>query len=407
MPGNPRRRLNGIPLLFLVLFTPASCRLALAPVLEMSNLFTLGYGTMEDQITLLLDEAAVVRKTRVAMRGGLIYVASGYGNRVMKFTSYGDLLALYFNASQNPRPVLLESTVAENQITNRRAFAYPFNAIGEIAITGEDVLLVEDQVPDRLAVFDEELGVRLNRVVVRFDWQGRQIDYLGQEGIGGSFFPYIRQVQVTANDEVVVVALAPPRTIVYWFDSRGALLRRIDVTPQTLPVPSEFAATPILESVHADHELRRLYLKVNLYVRAPRSSERREGPVTDLVSRIYWIDIADGSYEGFVEVPRNVRRDRLLGLFGATEEYPYELVGTAAGEHLFLLSRESIDQSQFLILHTSGKVVRRRTLQLDYREVVTREFHVSHTGILTGLLSTRDGADVVWWRTDRLFGGER
>ncbi|MFP4113365.1 MAG: LIC_12708 family protein [Spirochaetota bacterium] len=386
----------------LAVLLPSACSRSHVPVLERQDLFSLEYGKMEDQIELYLDGSALTRKTRMAMRGGLFYVASGYGNRIMEFTSYGDLLTLYYNPSQNPRPVMLQSSSDEERVTNRRAYEYPFNTVGEVAVTSDKTLLVEDQVPDRVAVFDEELGVRLNRVVVRLDQRGNQIDYLGQEGIGGSFFPHIQEIEVTASDEIVVVTSAPPRSIVYWFASDGTLLRRVEITPDTLPVPSDVAAAPILESIRPDQELRRLYAKINYYAH-DEGDAGGGGSINRLMSRVYWLNIDDGAYEGFVDVPRNVRRDGVLGALGEDEEFYYELLGAASNEHLFLLSRESEQESQLLILHTSGKVVRRRTLGIDYEDVVIRDLHVSHDGILSGMLATRDDVALVWWRTDRLF----
>jgi hypothetical protein len=392
--------------LMALLFVPllASCAREQAPVLEHQRLFSLEYGKMEDQVELYLDGSAVTRKTRLAMRGGLFFVATGYGNRIMEFTSFGDLLSLYYNPDENPRPVMLQSGPADDRTTNRRAFEYPFNVVGEVAVASDNTLLVEDQVPDRVAVFDDELGVRLNRVVMRLDRRGNQIDYLGQEGIGGSFFPYIQEIEVTSNDEIVVITTAPPRTIVFWFSADGILLRRIEITPETLPVPTEVVALPVLESLHADVELRRLYAKVNFYV-GDDGAATGGTSVDRLMSRIYWIEIAEGNYGGFVDVPRNVRRSPVLGSMGADEEeFHYEFVGAAREEHLFLLSQQSREESQLLILHTSGKVVRRRTLDLDYDEIVFRDLNLSGNGVLSALLANRDDVDIVWWRTDRLFG---
>ncbi len=348
-----------------------------------------------------MDGSAVRRKTRLVMNNGLFYISSGYGNRIMEFTSFGDLLTLHFNPSQNPRPVMLDLEGGEALITNRRAYSHSFNQVGEIAVTRDNGLLIEDRVPDRTAVFDEELGVFLNRIVVRLDAEGRQIDYLGQEGVGGSFFPFIQDIHVTLNDEIVVLAPAPPVFRVYWFDRDGTLLRRIDISDDRLPLPVELASSPVLESVFPDQELRRIYLKINYTPETPPTGQTESAG--RLLSRIYWIDIADGTYQGFVDVPRNVKSDALLGGLGEDQEFYYELIGTAPREHLFLLSQESTTESQLLILRTNGQVVRRRTLTLDYDEVVLRDLHLSHNGILSALLATRDDVDISWWRTDRLI----
>ena len=96
-----------------------------------------------------------------------------------------------------------------------------------------------------------------------------------------------------------------------------------------------------------------------------------------------------------------------MGQLGEQTEFQYEFLGTAPGEHLFLLSQESTQTSQLLILNANGRVVRRRTLEIDYDEVIYRDLHISDTGVLSGLLATREDVRVVWWRTDRLFAGRK
>jgi len=351
---------------------------------------------MEDEIELFMNGGAIDRKTSLFMRGGLFRIASGYGNKVMEFTSYGDLISLYYNPDENPSPVLLQSATDPDRISNRQAYEFPFNIVGEISVSPDGSLLIEDQVPTRVAEFDEDLGVMLNRIVVRFDTEGNQVDYLGQEGIGGAYLPYIQRIDTTARGDIVVVTAAPPRTIVFWYAADGTLLRRIDIAPDSFPIPAEQTTVPVLEAVYPDRELRRLYVKFNYHVEPGGQ-----------MSRIYWLDISDGTYTGFVDVPKNVKRDGVMGQLGEETEFQYEFLGTAPGEHLFLLSQESTQTSQLLILNANGRVVRRRTLEIDYDEVIYRDLNISDTGILSGLLATREDVRVVWWRTDRLFAGRQ
>jgi hypothetical protein len=394
----PRRLL--IPTLAtIVVFLAASCDTSRAPSLEREDLFELSYGKMEDQIELFMGEGAIDRKTSLVMRDGLFRIASGYGNKVMEFTSYGDLISLYYNPQENPSPVLLQSSPDPERLSNRRAFPFPFNVVGEIAVTGSGNVLIEDQVPGRVAVFDEELGVMLNRIVVRFDPDGNQIDYLGQEGIGGTYLPYVHRIDTTERGDIVVTTLAAPRTIVFWYAEDGTLLRRLDISPENYPVPTDRQTVPVLESVFPDRDQRRLYLKLDYHV---NDSNGTSGSPR-FMSRIYWLDILDGRYGGFVDVPVNEHSDGIRGEMGETSVYQYELIGTAPGGHLFLLSQQSTTESQLLILNSGGRVVRRRTLEIDYDEVVYRDLYVSETGILSGLLATREDVRVVWWRTDKLY----
>ncbi len=384
-----------------------SCSQTRAPSLAREELFTLAYGKMEDEIDLFMNGGAIDRKTSLFMRDGLFRIAGGYGNKVMEFTSYGDLISLYYDPDENPSPVLLQSGTEPGFDANRQAHEFPFNTVGEISVSGDGFLLIEDQVPARVAEFDDELGVMLNRIVVRFDTEGNQIDYLGQEGVGGTYLPYIQRIETTAIGDIVVVTAAPPRTIVYWYAADGTLLRRIDIAPDNFPIPADQQTVPVLEAVYPDREFRRLYIKFNYHVVATPADSGNGGASGGQMSRIYWLDISDGTYTGFVDVPRNVKRDGVMGQLGEETEFQYEFLGTAPGEHLFLLSQESTQTSQLLILNADGRVVRRRTLEIDYDEVIYRDLHISDTGILSGLLATREDVRVVWWRTDRLFAGRK
>jgi hypothetical protein len=83
----------------------------------------------------------------------------------------------------------------------------------------------------------------------------------------------------------------------------------------------------------------------------------------------------------------------------------YDFVGTAVGGHLFLLSRESDENTELLIMNTEGRVVRRRMLTIEDSLTSYKDFYVSGTGILTAMLGFDDRVDIVWWRSDRLIGG--
>jgi hypothetical protein len=181
---------------------------------------------------------------------------------------------------------------------------------------------------------------------------------------------------------------------VFWYASDGTLLRRIDIGPPNYPVPADRPVIPVLESIYPDQARRRLYAKFNYHARDSQA-------MPDSMSRIYWINIADGTYGGFVDVPINVSR----GSNGDEDQlvFQYEFLGTAPGDRLFLLSQESDTTSELLILSSSGRVLRRRSLEIDYQNVVFRDLHISRAGILSGLLASRESAQVVWWRTDRLI----
>ena len=387
----------------------ASCNVGQVPALDREELFRLSIGRAEDQIDLFqLDASSGIHKNRLVMRDGIFFISNGSANKIMEFSSFGDLLSLHFDPDENPRPVLLQTTAVEGRITNRRAHPYHFSRVGEVAVTSDRTLLVEDMLGEERALFDGDLGVNLNRVILRFSSRGQLIDYLGQEGIGGTPFPYVEMLQVTANDEIVVVSRTLSSRLVFWFSPGGSLRYTVEIPLDRLPVPQDRTVIPVLESIFPDMELPRLYLKLDYYEQAVDDETGSGIGIEKALSRVIWLDLSTGRYEGYVNLPVNAQTVGGHSVFERRRiEFMYQMVGTAPGQHLFFLSREDNDQTQLLIMRTDGRVVRRRNLSIEDSELITKSFHVSDTGVLSALLGFEDHARLVWWRSDRLIGEQR
>jgi hypothetical protein len=325
----------------------------------------------------------------------------------MEFTSYGDLLTLWYNADTNPRPVMLQSTPTPETVTNKRAHAYAFTRVGEVAVTSDKMLVVEDLLSDERSIYDEDLGVTLNRIVLRFSPSGELLDYLGQEGIGGTPFPYIEDVHVTIHDEIVVTTRTMDSWLVFWYNKSGDPLYNVEISLDRLPVPEGTEVIPQLETIVPDQEQRRLYLKLDYYEESYDPDTGTSYGITKTISRIYWLELESGQYQGFVDIPRNTESVAGSNVFDReTVEYLYRFVGTAPGNHLYLLSREENERTQLLIMNTSGRVVKRRSLHVEDESVVYKTFSVSPKGILTALIGFEDHVDLMWWRSDRLLGSD-
>ncbi len=376
--------------------------------LDRNELFSLDIGRGENEIDLFeVGGGPLNEKTRVYMRDGLVYISNGAANKVMELTSYGDLLTLWYNPDTNPRPVMLQSTPTPDTVTNKRAHAYAFTQVGEVAVTSDKTLIAEDLVSDERSIFDEELGVSLNRIVLRFAPSGELLDYLGQEGIGGTPFPYIEDIHVTLHDEIVVTTRTMDSWLVFWYNKGGDPLYNVEISLDRLPVPEGLELIPQLETIIPDRETRRLYLKLDYYEESYDEDTGASYGINKTISRIYWLELDSGEYQGYVDIPRNTASVTGSNVFDReTVEYLYQFVGTAPGNHLYLLSREEDEQTQLLIMNTSGRVVKRRNLHIEDDRVVYKTVSVSPTGILTALLGFEERVDLMWWRSDRLLDTE-
>lgn len=376
----------------------AGCEQAQPTVLERDSLFSLGIGRLEDQIDLFTADGVLPREhTQIVMRDGFIFVSNGAANKVMEFTSFGDLVRLIYNSQENPAPVTVGEIQGSEAIT-RVAVSYPFVQLGTIAVDSRRHLYAEDRLAPERSTFDETLGVTLNRIIVRFDDEGRPIDYLGQEGIGGTPFPHIERMSVTARDELVVVSATSIGKVVHMFAPSGELMYSLTIGLDRLPIPAEDdPRIPVLAGLVASPDAYRMYLAVSYYRTALDVDTGREYGITFDHSRIYWINLETGRYEGWFELPAGEPD-------GASDGH-YDLVGVARGEHIFLVSRIDETQTRLIIVNDQGRVVRRRSLNLTERELVIASLDLTHNGVLTALLGYPDRADVLWWRTDRLLPG--
>lgn len=388
-----------------------SCSSDTGKVLSGEVLFSLDYGKMEDQIDLYQDPGVpFTRKTRVFMRDGIFYIANGNSNKVMEFTSYGDILSLYYNESENPDTFLLDRGDGDGQVSNRKVYVHPFREVGEVAVTSREELLVEDKVGERQAEFDEEIGAMLNRVVLRFDREGNFLDYLGQEGVGGTPFPFIHNIHVTNSDEIVVVTRSIRHWVVFWFSPNGALLYRISLSVENLPVPEGENLVPSLSEVSVDLDERIMYLKIEYYGNGDRISPEGEDTgklIRDIHYRrslIWFFDVREERFTGNVEVPVKRIEEKISDFDEAKDIHRiYDYIGTAGRNTFFLLAPHSSDVFELLLLRRNGSVIARRRIKIEEENIHYRDMYVTSEGVLTALLAKNQEVEIVWWRSDRLL----
>ncbi len=392
------RRGSGTALIALMfVFFLAGCDRQPETVLEGEKLFELGIGGLENEVDLFSRGDVSPRFVNmVAVRDGLIYLANGGANKILEFTSFGDLVRLIYDPSRNPEPVGVVTEEDDGSVTTLSAFSYGFSQLGHIAVDSRRRIFAEDQLSIERAVFDEALGVYLNRIVLRFDPSGAQIDYLGQEGIGGTPFPYIESVGTTVSDELVVVTRTSAMRSVYLFAPEGDLMYTVRIGLDRLPVPDlqeEYIA--VLEEVRPAVEGYRVYLKVSYYRTAIDPDTDKEYGIAFDHARVYWIDLETAQYQGYFELPRG-------GESGEDERH-YSLIGIDRNGYLYLTARDDPAYTSLIIMSTDGSVVRRRSLSIFEEDLVHRDLFISHDGVLAGMLAYPERVDLYWWRTDRIL----
>ncbi|MDR2020686.1 MAG: hypothetical protein LBQ14_07990 [Treponema sp.] len=368
------------------------------------DIFSLDIGRLEDQIDLYnLEGDRSMRKTRIAMRDGFFYISDGNGEKITRFTSYGDLLFMIYNEETNPPPLNLRTGVEENGIVTRWAFAYPLQEPGEITVDSRKHIYVEDRLPYERHSFDVENKALLNSMVLHFDEDGHFLEYLGQEGIGGSPFPRIEGLYTSVQDELAVICRFSRGWNIYWFDDNGTLLFLVPLKDEAVLLPpGDRQLIPSVDAITAAPDERKLYIKVDYF----HEVRDEEGAVigTEPDSSFIWImDVESGSYGRPIEVPffeytfmENERR--------ITENLLYSMLGVIKNGRVFLTFPVNGGYS-ILVLSAESKRQRRGFIQVGGDELEYNVFDLSEDGILSGLLASYWQVKLAWWRTDELMGG--
>lgn len=253
---------------------------------------------------------------------------------------------------------------------------------------------------------DEKTGAYLQRVILRFDRRGSPDGYIGQEGVGGTPFPFIQGLFVTGIDQLVVVTILPAGSWeVFWYSKDGSLLYNVVIDPSRIPAEKDTIAS--LASVMPDMKNSVLYLTVYYYRQVIDSKTNTQSSIENSSSRIYRLSPNTGSYESYVDLPPNPARKVKVG-FKTTEiaSPPSQLIGVSGGGYYYLLSLTDTNLYTLAILDASGRVRARRYMVIEDSELSYKDLRLAPNGMVYGLLCDRTKVYISRWRSDLLMKGD-
>jgi len=277
---------------------------------------------------------------------------------------------------------------------------------GEITVDSRKHIFVRDRLPYERHSFDTDSNAILDNVILHFDADGKFVEYLGREGIGGSPFPRIEGLYTSVRDELAVVCRLTSGWNIYWYDSDGFFRFVVQLKNGAIPVPQDrenvFSS---LDSMAVAPDARKLYIKVDYYRNTyDESTNTRTGIEPD--SSVIWImNAEDGIWERYIELPffeytfteQNQR---------VTSRMPYSLLGVMKNGRAFLSFPVDVGYSILVVSLESGASGEQHQglITVDASELQFNIFDLSADGILSGLLANDWQVKLVWWRTDKFLG---
>lgn len=382
----------------------------IVPSIKRENLFSLKYGNFENQLNLFdLAEAGNFINTQVSMQNGFFYISNGESKKILKMNSYGDLLTLYYNSQKNPSPLFNSSNinavgnlVKNQEISTKKIIDYPLNNPSYIAVDSKQLIYVVELYPEQQ--FETDNNRTLRQIVLRFDSNGC-IGHIGQQGPGGTPFPFIKNIYVNSNNELVVICIVPEGIEVYWFSESGYPLHNIlinaDDAPNPLKQNNENNTFLKVENVIPDNKDYKLFVKIDYYNTTIDEISKVQSGIEYNSTYIYPLDAISGKYSRPLLIPPY--EDVITQGFNKNVyKNPYDFLGVSSNNWLFFTLTTEHGYIVQIVDPSSNKIIK-RLLDFENDKVVYQSFSLSKEGIISALLASKEKAEVVWWRTDNLI----
>ncbi len=394
-----------IPFLVSVIITAAffSCnKNTTIQSISETELFSLEYGNFEEQLSVTdLNEIGDIR-LGISMRDGFFYIVDGFSKKIMELNSYGDMLSLFYNEDSNTSDIIQRYDNLAESIFHE--ISYPFDYPGQIALDSNKCIYTVCTIP-RNRQEQGEGGILYTQAVLRISRDGSSVDYIGQQGPGGTPFPHIRKIYTTQKDELVVVSNSLDGFIVYWFGTDGFLKYMIPIntknTPQIENNNPENEVYITLENVIPDLEEYKLYLKIDYYTSFVDEESKVQSGINFTQTLLWPLNCETGIYGEPVSIPP-YEESIVVDYSKLTYKIPYDFLGVTNSGWKFFIIKTDTGFNVEMIQNESQKILHRH-FDVNHSDNLFYDMTLSADGIITALYIDKEKARTVWYRTDTLI----
>lgn len=408
------------PVLFitLILLNFSCSRNQTISTIKEENLFSLNYGKYENELQLFNLANLGNINTKIFMKDGFFFIADDNAKKIIQTTSYGDLLGIIYNPETNPEPSFVRKITNSNAIGSstenysqktitQSAQKHPFNNISNLAVDSEKNIFVVDQITAERQEQDLQSKTILKEVVLRFTNEGNFIDYIGQEGPGGTPFPFIKDIFVTKNNELIVTCITTEGNTVFWFNSAGFLKYTIPIKTESIPLvkdeydmdSTEYFVT--IDKIIPDFTKQKLYIKTDYHKTVIDTESNVQSGIEYYQTLLHPLNVENGQFEEFLVIPpyEDVVTD---GFSKLTYNTAFDFLGiTESGWFFFMIP----DSTGYIVqmIQPNGQRIIKRHLKYNRDKTEYLNFTLSDDGIISALLASNEKVDILWWRTDSLI----
>lgn len=348
--------------------------------LERRELFALEYGAYGKNVNfsaqgdILLDFDA---------REGIFHILDIPSRKVMRLSSYGDILSVLYDPDGSKPPEFIQETGEAGKdlpaSPGRYAAATRMAAPTLVAVDSAQTIYLAD------APAESSSG---GTIVRRFGTQGKELDFIGQEGREGTPFKKIVSLQIMDDDSLAVVSAAVGGYAVHRFTREGSLLSAMKMDSSGPAFPESAGNRANIDGMifNGKDDVFELGLKIDLY---GESIEKKSGASAGFDVVESWLVTLDGASG------RQISRFRVWAK-ASSQEDPI-LLGRRGGQYVLLQVGAEGAGYSLLVVDGKGKTRGKYRMELpDGMKLVSR-LKLLQGARLTGIVAGNASALALWW----------
>lgn len=387
-----------LPLIFTACYKTESVR-----SIEETELYTLQYGKFEEQISVSKMNDIGNISFGIAMQDGFFYIVNGEAGKIMQLNSYGDLLTLFYNEESETENLVEKSGLEPNFVLHE--VSYPFEYTGVIAVDSKKTVYAACTIPENRQEQSDDGSSLLCQAVLRFSRDGSEVEYIGQQGPGGTPFPFIKQIYTTVKDELVVVSSETDGMRVFWFSTDGFLKYMIPIKTEDVPqysaseVDSDVFVT--VANVVPDLVSYSLYVQLDYYSAYIDEDSKIQSGINYLQSYLYTLNVDTASYESPISIPA-YEETVIADYTKLTYRMPYDFLGVTKNGWKFFIVKTDKGFAIEMFQNENQRILR-RNFAANHSDIIYSTMNLTVDGIIDAIYIEKNAARVVWYRTDSLI----
>lgn len=348
--------------------------------LERQDLFSLGYGGSGKSLNFSAQGDVLVD---FDAREGIFHILDIPSRKVLRLSSYGDILSVLYDPRSSQAPEFIPSTdsgkAAGSEAPGRYAAPTAMTAPSLVAIDSMQTLYVVDKPRAPLSG---------GSIVRRFGALGKEDTFLGQEGLEGTPFSPIQALFVMDDDSLGIVSSLPSGYLLYRFSGIGTLLTALKMDSAGIAFDGMDAYRQNVDGIllRGEGERFEVTLKIDLY---GESKDRKSGASADFDAVESWLVTMDGTSGKLL--------NRLKVWSKSSNAENPILLGERDKEYVLLQSDDDVPGGTVLVVTEKGRVKGRYRMDLPEGVKLVSRLKLLRGDRLAAVAGGKETAHVIWW----------